>query len=165
MNKPIHPAVAEHVMQENVRLRGLLVEVAHCLRTSDEQPLYWEEKFASRIYRDLSQQAEPECGCCGQTGECDDDCDSRLFAKADAAPAQDDRLLARLFDIVEHATTDLGNVLVPHELADEVRAKLARPAQTDLAKALKQAAEALWEAGDFKSAALADKALAAQGGE
>ena len=44
---------------ENERLRGLLAEVAHCLRTSDEQPLYWEEEFASRIYRALSQQAEP----------------------------------------------------------------------------------------------------------
>lgn len=59
MNKPIHPAVAEHVMEENEKLRGLLAEVAHCLRTTDEQPLYWEENLASRIYRALSQQAEP----------------------------------------------------------------------------------------------------------
>ncbi|MCF6780873.1 hypothetical protein [Stutzerimonas stutzeri] len=57
--KTIHPAVAEHVMEENERLRGLLAEVAHCLRTTDEQPLYWEENLASRIYRALSQQAEP----------------------------------------------------------------------------------------------------------
>jgi predicted RNA-binding Zn-ribbon protein involved in translation (DUF1610 family) len=52
---------------ENERLRGLLAEVAHCLRTTDEQPLYWEENLASRIYRTLSQQAEP-CGTCEPEG-------------------------------------------------------------------------------------------------
>lgn len=56
MTKINHPALLQ---AENEKLRGLLSEVAHCLRTSDEQPLYWEEEFASRIYRALSQQAEP----------------------------------------------------------------------------------------------------------
>jgi len=55
MTKINHPALLQ---AENEKLRGLLSEVAHCLRTSDEQPLYWEEEFASRIYRALSQKAE-----------------------------------------------------------------------------------------------------------
>lgn len=34
-------------------------------------------------------------------------------------------LLVRLFDVAEYAETDMGTLLVPHDLADDVRAALA----------------------------------------
>ncbi|WP_312903765.1 hypothetical protein [Stutzerimonas nitrititolerans] len=53
MNKPIHPAVAEHVMQENEKLRGLLRRAKWKLWTSPGDTLRAE------IEATLSQQAEP----------------------------------------------------------------------------------------------------------
>lgn len=81
-----HPALLK---ADNEKLRGLLAEVAHCLRTSDEQPLYWEEEFASRIYRALSQQAEPVCD--WPTCECALDLDKCKVQSVEPAPAQDER--------------------------------------------------------------------------
>ncbi len=58
MNKPIHPAVAEHVMEENERLRGLLMSVLNTPRgTSGRIILEPDEEAAIRAA--LSQQAEP----------------------------------------------------------------------------------------------------------
>ncbi|WP_313308705.1 hypothetical protein [Stutzerimonas nitrititolerans] len=57
MNKPIHPAVAEHVMKENERLRGLLLSVLNTPRgTSGRIILEPDEEAAIRAA--LSQQAE-----------------------------------------------------------------------------------------------------------
>lgn len=74
MNKPIHPAVAEHVMQENVRLRGLLSAAAKYIDTGDMRSLNMIEVRAA-----LSQQAEP----------------------AEPAPVQDEREVAAVIGFYE----------------------------------------------------------------
>ena len=48
-----------------------------------------------------SQPAEqPECGCCGQTVKCDDDCDAGVIGKAKQNPAPD---VSELVGLLEHA--------------------------------------------------------------
>lgn len=59
MNKPIHPAIAEHVMGENERLRGLLREIAEGCTRRDMPSEQTVTKWADRIDAALSQQAEP----------------------------------------------------------------------------------------------------------
>ncbi|WP_313397078.1 hypothetical protein [Stutzerimonas nitrititolerans] len=70
MNKPIHPAVAEHVMEENEKLRGLLREMINALR-SDRDLGLWQcrQNEADRWEAALSQQAEPACDTCHGQGE------------------------------------------------------------------------------------------------
>lgn len=80
--KTIHPAIAEHVMEENARLRGLLTTLRISLNLDDtEYGLSQQEKrkLAADIDAALSKQAEPvcqtmqrpkaECGCpdCGSS--------------------------------------------------------------------------------------------------
>lgn len=52
--KTIHPAIAEHVMEENERLRGLLRELREI--TSEYA---WDADLEARVDAALSQQAEP----------------------------------------------------------------------------------------------------------
>jgi len=68
MNKPIHPAVAEHVMEENERLRGLLRECAGQIDLlievyveDDVEPedIAISEQIKADIHAALSRQAEP----------------------------------------------------------------------------------------------------------
>jgi|GEM_PF-3229704 len=73
MNKPIHPAVAEHVMEENARLR----EVLRCARTQ------LEDSGISNVLR-------------GQI-------DAVLSQQADPSPAQDEREIAELIDQRDNA--------------------------------------------------------------
>lgn len=58
MNKPIHPAVAEHAMEENERLRGLLRDVRVLLANSSYR-ISGTAAFLHSIDAALSQQAEP----------------------------------------------------------------------------------------------------------
>ncbi|WP_312911025.1 hypothetical protein [Stutzerimonas nitrititolerans] len=64
MNKPIHPAVAEHVMQENEKLRGLLGKCVIRFRDYlnddfDEEDVSAIEGLMHAASVALSQQAEP----------------------------------------------------------------------------------------------------------
>lgn len=58
MNKPIHPAVAEHVMQENVRLRELLREAQPYVTARAVGPMA-TNNLLKEIRAALSQQSEP----------------------------------------------------------------------------------------------------------
>lgn len=92
MNKPIHPAVAEHVMEENARLRGLLTR---CDEYLAEKGVIRDAKLRRELRAALSQQAEPvanwSCNECGATsGEaCNaNGCFLNEATPADPAPAQ-----------------------------------------------------------------------------
>lgn len=61
--KTIHPAVAQHAMEENERLRGLLREIAEGCTRRDMPSEQTVTKWADRIDAALSQQADPECRC------------------------------------------------------------------------------------------------------
>lgn len=67
MNKPIHPAVAEHVMEENERLRGLLRQLRALLANSSYR-ISGTAAFLHSIEAALSRQAEPKCSTCNDVG-------------------------------------------------------------------------------------------------
>lgn len=110
MNKPIHPAVAAHVIEENERLRGLLTQALEFTESNtcggpDVAQLIAEMRAA------LSQQAEP-------------------------APAQDERAIdtAPLLNFIfsEYGSPEMASNL-PDDVVRVVRALEAgtRPAQTE----------------------------------
>ena len=72
----------------------------------------------------------PECGCCGQTGECDADCDARQAATT--APTADgtssDKYRAELYDEVWQRARDMGYGNVTDALVELERMKVAAPA-------------------------------------
>lgn len=72
----------------------------------------------------------PECGCCGQTGECDADCDARQAAAT--APVVDgttsDKYRAELYDEVWQRARDMGCGNVTEALVELERLKAAAPA-------------------------------------
>lgn len=59
MNKPIHPAVAEHVMEENEKLRGLLLDIGNGCARRDMPSEQVIAEGADRIEAALSRQTEP----------------------------------------------------------------------------------------------------------
>ena len=71
----------------------------------------------------------PECGCCGQTGECDADCDARQAAAT--APTADgttsDKYRAELYDEVWQRARDMGYGNVTDALVELERMKAAAP--------------------------------------
>ncbi len=105
MEKPIHPAVAEHVMEENERLRGLLREVIACQAAhyGDGTGLHLAMiTLADRLKGALSQQAEPApVQICSMGVECEKyGCHAAAHGAPERcgmpepAPAQDERSLS-----------------------------------------------------------------------
>lgn len=64
---------------------------------------------AYRAGKLLAQQPaeQPECGCCGQTVKCDDDCDAVVFGKTKQQPAPD---VKALVEALECALETMENV-------------------------------------------------------
>lgn len=130
MNKPIHPAVAEHVMQENEKLRGLL-RTAWRLRPDrdyhdehmQEEQKAWEIETAEVLNADaaLSQQADHSCRNC--EGIQPESC-----MLAEPAPAQDERAgLAEALASADWPNVSVGNKALVMRAID----LLTRPAQTE----------------------------------
>ncbi len=63
MNKPIHPAVAEHVMRENEKLRGLFAGIRQSIadhwKPTSQRAGEEKHDVVKRIDAALSRQAEP----------------------------------------------------------------------------------------------------------
>lgn len=84
---------------------------------ADQQPAISDEIPARttfggpQIFTTVGQQ--PECGCCGQTVKCDDDCDAVVLRKANQNPAPD---VAGL----EEALTELCDEIDKHEIHDAI---------------------------------------------
>lgn len=124
-------------MSENEKLRGLLTRCDEYLAAKG---VIYDAKLRREIRAALSQRAEPECGCCGQTGECDDDCDSRIFGRSEPAPAQDEReAFEQHYHRFDLSRDPVSGAYFDSEvrcLWDAWQARAARPAQTEQQPAL-----------------------------
>ncbi|WP_312115210.1 hypothetical protein [Stutzerimonas nitrititolerans] len=113
MNKPIHPAVAEHVMEENEKLRGLLGKCVIRFRDYlnddlDEEDVSAIEGLMHAASVALSQQAEP----------------------VEPAPAQDEREAFEEFQSQRPSHWRITN-RAAWEAALKYAAENYRPAQTE----------------------------------
>ncbi|RMI00486.1 hypothetical protein [Stutzerimonas nitrititolerans] len=136
MNKPIHPAIAEHVMEENARLRGLLMSVLKTPRGSSGRIILEPDEEAA-IRAALSQQDEPtdtftavDMATAAAQGFRDGQ------AAVEQAPAQDDREPVGWY--TDDHLTDKSATTYDREVADRWRGKgwpvyelYARPAQAE----------------------------------
>lgn len=122
MNKPIHPAVAEHVMEENERLRGLLEELHPYVRGCSSE--LWDRYHAA-----LSKQSDPadtytavDMATAAAQGFRDGQ------AAVEPAPAQDEREAPEVVAVLYKS----GDVLTAEEcgIALEVCAKVETPLMT-----------------------------------
>ena len=120
MNKPIHPAVAEHVMEENEKLRGLLEAALYYIPSN-------KTELRALIDAALSQQAEPtdtftavDMATAAAQGFRDGQA-----AVEPPAPAQDEREARALFE-------QMGLIADDEQCIQMLAAALAtRPAQTE----------------------------------
>lgn len=96
MTKTIHPALAEHAMEENQKLRGLLGRCVIRFRDYlnddvDEEDVSAIERLMQDSMSALSQQAEPFCVACeDRPAPCNDPC-ALCGKQEEPAPAQDER--------------------------------------------------------------------------
>lgn len=143
MNKPIHPAVAEHVMEENERLRGLLEELHPYVRGCSSE--LWDRYHAA-----LSKQSDPadtytavDMATAAAQGFRDGQ------AAVEPAPAQDELAIdtAPLLQFIfsEYSSPEMAGRL-PDDVVRVVRALEAgtRPAQTEQHPDVKSGNPDLW---------------------
>lgn len=66
----------------------------------------------TKLYTALQPAEQPECGCCGQTVKCDDDCDAVVLRKADQDSTPD---VAALVNVLEDLVSEIENNTCLHE--------------------------------------------------
>lgn len=97
------PAVqGEPVVWMYSYIGGTAVQTSKGRWTGKDWKSCWEE---TPLYTAPQPAEQPECGCCGQTVKCDDDCDAVVLRKAEQQPAPS----APTFQLGDHVRKTKGS--------------------------------------------------------